>query len=89
MSGRVQDHGDHIVVQFEGLDIVIQRSSLDKALMIDIASGDLEPTDYHPHTHVPRLRLAINDQVEQLDEGGQWVKEEPYEETVLDHLADV
>ena len=85
----LKDCGDHVVVEFAGLSIVIGRSSLDKALYIDVSSGDCEPADVHPGDEVPRLRLAINDHVEQLDAKGNWTPDAPYPPNILDHLAAV
>lgn len=83
----VIDNGDHIVIDFEGLTIVISRDKRDGAHRIDVDSAELEPTDCHPKYDIPRLRLSINDHVEQLDEGGNWRPDELYLSNVLDHLA--
>ena len=85
----LKDCGDHVLVEFGGLTIVIGRSSLDGALSIDIDSADCALTDVHPGHEVPRIRLSINDYVEQLNEDGSWVPSEPFLPNILDHLAAV
>lgn len=76
------------VIEFEGMTIAVYRSESDGALSIDIETGDLEFGDQHPSSGVPRLRVSINDSVEQLDEAGKWVDSTPYAPlTVLDHIA--
>jgi len=83
----VIDNGDHIVVDFEGLTIVISRDKRDGAHRIDVDSAELALTDQHPRHAVPRLHLAVNDHVEQLDADGNWRPDELYLPNVLDHLA--
>jgi len=77
-------------IELDGLVVVVCRSSLDGALMIDVDSSDLERDDVHLGGHeVPRLRLAINDHTEQLDKDGNWVESTPYPPlTVLDHIVE-
>lgn len=88
MSGNIaKDYDDHIVVQFEGLTVVVGRAPSDGALLIEIDSDDCELKDVHPGDDVPRIRIRINSHVEQLDELGNWTPEASYPPNVLDHLA--
>lgn len=81
---------DHVLVEYMGMSIVIGRSSMDGALMVDIDTSEVEPTDAHPGDLVPRLVLTINDHSQQLDEAGNWVERSNYPPVnVLDHMADV
>lgn len=89
MEFSVSQDSDFVEVVCDGLAVVIGRSQLDGALWIDVSSESIDETrDAHPGTGVPRLRLSINDHVEQLDSDGNWVEKKPYPEvTVLDHLS--
>lgn len=89
MEFHITQHADHVEVEYDGMSVILGRSSLDGALSIDICTSGVEFKDRHPDGDVPRLRLAINDSVEQLDELGNWDQSEPYPAiTVLDHLVD-
>ena len=81
------DNGDHVVIDFEGLTVVIGRDCRDGALRIDVDSSELELSDIHPGDAVPRLRLVINESVEQLDTKGAWQPDGLYPPNILDHLA--
>ena len=87
-ENKAEVYINHVVVEFDGLQVVVMRSAVDGALMVEIDSSEVGRDDAWPGDLVPRLVLAINDHSQQLDESGNWQERTHYEPlTALDHLA--
>jgi len=87
-KNKAEVYINHVVVEFDGLHVMVMRSAVDGALMVEIDSSEVGRDDAFPGDLVPRLVLAINDHSQQLDQHGNWQERTEYEPlTVLDHLA--
>ena len=59
-------------ISFEGLEIEVYRSSIDGWLVVDIDSSELRKRDIHPRYAIPKLRLIVNECIEDLLPSGEW-----------------
>ena len=57
--------------ELDGLLVCLYHSEIDGKLVIDVDSGDLDPK-HQWGNGVPKVRLMLNEDIEDLDENGQW-----------------
>lgn len=61
-------------VELDGIEVELFRSEIDGRIVVHVSSTDASDHDHHTPGGVPKIRIGVNDEYENLDPDGSWEK---------------